>query len=101
MRSRLVVYRYKIILGFKNIFAYKCYFIDLLKGPWSKCIGDCWNASRSRTVVCIKNDGFAEESECDLDNKPITFEDCGIKDLKDCTAKWHYSEWSEVTENNK
>lgn len=65
-------------------------------GPWGLCWGDCFNASRSRTVVCIKNDGFAEESECDLKEKPATFEDCQPEDMKDCRPKWHYSDWSEV-----
>lgn len=50
----------------------------------------------SRTVICIRNDGFAEENECNLSIKPATFEDCKIEDLKDCRAKWHYSEWTEV-----
>ncbi|XP_070496473.1 thrombospondin type-1 domain-containing protein 4 isoform X2 [Chironomus tepperi] len=68
-------------------------------GPWSKCIGDCWNASRSRTVICIKNDGFAEENECNLNKKPPTFEDCKIEDLKECRAKWHYSEWTECSKS--
>lgn len=65
-------------------------------GPWSLCSGDCFNSSRSRTVVCIKNDGFAEESECDLKAKPVTFEDCQPEDMKDCKPKWHSSEWTEV-----
>lgn len=64
-------------------------------GPWSLCSGDCFNSSRSRTVVCIKNDGFAEESECDL-KKPATFEDCQPGEMKDCKPMWHYSEWAEV-----
>ncbi|CAG9799230.1 unnamed protein product [Chironomus riparius] len=68
-------------------------------GPWSKCIGDCWNASRSRTVICIKIDGFAEENECNLSTKPPTFEDCKIEELKDCRAKWHYSEWTECSKS--
>lgn len=65
-------------------------------GPWSLCSGDCFNASRSRTVVCIKDDGFAEESECDLKAKPTTFEDCKPEEMKDCKPKWHSSEWTEV-----
>jgi hypothetical protein len=65
-------------------------------GPWSSCQGDCFNASRSRTVVCIKEDGFAEESECDLKNKPATFEDCTQEEMKDCRPKWHHSDWTEV-----
>lgn len=65
-------------------------------GPWSLCSGDCFNSSRSRTVVCIHNDGFAEESECDLKAKPATFEDCKPGEMKDCKPKWHSSEWTEV-----
>lgn len=69
---------------------------DWFSGPWSLCSGDCFNASRSRTVVCIKNDGFAEESDCNLETKPSTFEDCKPEVMKDCKSKWHFSEWTEV-----
>lgn len=69
---------------------------DWFIGPWSLCFGDCFNASKSRTVVCIKNDGFAEESDCDLEAKPATFEDCKPEEMKDCKPKWHSSEWTEV-----
>ncbi|CRK93983.1 CLUMA_CG007508, isoform A [Clunio marinus] len=68
-------------------------------GPWSLCSGDCFNSSKSRTVVCIKHDGFAEESECDLKSKPATFEDCKPDEMKDCKPKWHLSEWSECNKN--
>jgi Thrombospondin type 1 domain len=86
-----------MIIVLKN-FSYYIFKI-FIKGPWSLCSGDCFNSSRSRTVVCIKNDGFAEESECDLKSKPSTFEDCSASDLKDCKPRWHYSEWSEVCKN--
>ena len=69
---------------------------DWFVGTWSLCSGDCFNASRSRTVVCIKNDGFAEESDCSLEDKPSTFEDCKPEMMKDCKPKWHSSEWTEV-----
>ncbi|KAG5675697.1 hypothetical protein PVAND_005581 [Polypedilum vanderplanki] len=70
---------------------------DWFIGPWSTCQGDCFNASRWRTVVCIKDDGFAEESECDLKSKPATFEDCTPDEMKDCKPKWHFSEWTECS----
>lgn len=60
------------------------------------CFGDCFNSSKSRTVICIKNEGFAEESECDISNKPLTFEDCKPEDMENCRPRWHISEWNEV-----
>lgn len=71
--------------------------IKINPGPWGPCEGDCFsNATKTRTVICIKNNGFAEESECDTKNKPSTFEDCKVEDMKDCRPKWHISEWTEV-----
>lgn len=46
--------------------------------------------------MCIKNDGFAPDNDCNEAERPITLESCKIETYKDCQPKWHYAEWTEV-----
>lgn len=46
--------------------------------------------------MCIKDYSFAEESECNIKEKPTTFEQCLPEELTECKPKWHFSEWTEV-----
>ncbi|KFB40988.1 AGAP010003-PA-like protein [Anopheles sinensis] len=74
-----------------------CEFGEWFTGPWTLCSGDCFNLTRSRTVLCIRNDHFAPESECDPDSRPKTIEPCDTESFDECKPRWHYSEWTECT----
>ncbi|XP_061511351.1 thrombospondin type-1 domain-containing protein 4 [Anopheles gambiae] len=74
-----------------------CEFGEWFAGPWTLCSGDCFNLTRSRTVLCIRNDHFAPESECDADLRPSSIEPCDTESFEECKPRWHFSEWSECT----
>ncbi|KXJ82683.1 hypothetical protein RP20_CCG012017 [Aedes albopictus] len=74
-----------------------CEYGEWFAGPWGLCSGDCFNLTRSRTVLCIRNDNFATDSECDDNERPISIENCDVETIDDCKPRWHYSEWSECT----
>ncbi|XP_053663428.1 thrombospondin type-1 domain-containing protein 4 [Anopheles marshallii] len=74
-----------------------CEFGEWFAGPWTLCSGDCFNLTRSRTVLCIRNDHFAPESECDADLRPKSIEPCDTESFEECKPRWHFSEWTECT----
>uniref|UniRef100_A0A182IQK8 Uncharacterized protein n=1 Tax=Anopheles atroparvus TaxID=41427 RepID=A0A182IQK8_ANOAO len=74
-----------------------CEFGEWFTGPWTLCSGDCFNLTRTRTVLCIRNDHFAPESECDPDGRPQSIEPCDTESFEECKPRWHYSEWTECT----
>lgn len=79
----------------------KCSTGDWFVGPWSECFGDCFNLMRSRSVLCIKDEQVVGDAMCDSATnatKPITIEKCEVDAVSYCKPKWHYSEWTEVTE---
>ncbi|XP_065091217.1 A disintegrin and metalloproteinase with thrombospondin motifs 7 isoform X1 [Ochlerotatus camptorhynchus] len=74
-----------------------CEYGEWFAGPWGLCSGDCFNLTRSRTVLCIRNDNFATDSECNDNERPVSMETCDTEAIDDCKPRWHYSEWSECT----
>lgn len=70
---------------------------EWFSGPWSPCSGDCFNLTRSRTVLCIKSQLITEDEECKADIKPQQLENCSHDEVEYCAPRWHYSEWSEVS----
>lgn len=72
-------------------------FLKRFVGPWSRCSGDCFNLTKGRAIVCIKNDAFADDNECNGDEKPLTLEKCRMDEIDYCRPKWHYSDWSECS----
>ncbi|XP_053673801.1 thrombospondin type-1 domain-containing protein 4 [Anopheles nili] len=74
-----------------------CEFGEWFAGPWTLCSGDCFNLTRSRTVLCIRNDHFAPESECDAEIRPKAIENCDSESFDECKPRWHFSEWTECT----
>ncbi|XP_058815718.1 A disintegrin and metalloproteinase with thrombospondin motifs 7-like isoform X1 [Topomyia yanbarensis] len=74
-----------------------CEYGEWFTGPWGLCSGDCFNLTKSRTVLCIRNDNFVADTECDESERPISIEPCDIETISDCKPRWHYSEWTECT----
>ncbi|XP_050084758.1 thrombospondin type-1 domain-containing protein 4-like [Anopheles aquasalis] len=74
-----------------------CEFGEWFTGPWTLCSGDCFNLTRSRSVLCIRNEHIAQVSECDATTRPISNEPCDSEAFEDCKPRWHYSEWTECT----
>jgi hypothetical protein len=66
------------------------------RGYLFQCSGDCFNLTRSRSVICIKGGAIVGDSGCDAEKRPESAEKCDISDYDDCKARWHYSEWNEV-----
>lgn len=60
-----------------------------------KCSGDCFNLTKGRSIVCIKNDGFAPDDNCNIDEKPPVLGKCRMEEVDFCRPKWHYAEWTE------
>uniref|UniRef100_A0A336LKH9 CSON007946 protein n=1 Tax=Culicoides sonorensis TaxID=179676 RepID=A0A336LKH9_CULSO len=75
----------------------KCAFGEWFVGPWSKCSGDCFNLTKGRSIVCIKDDGFAADEDCNEAEKPKSEEKCQMHEVDYCRPRWHYSEWSECS----
>lgn len=69
---------------------------EWFSGPWSPCSGDCFNLTRSRTILCIKSQLITEDEECKADIKPQQLQNCSHDEVQYCAPRWHYSEWSEV-----
>lgn len=66
-------------------------------GDWSECGKTCDGGIRTRTVLCIRKIGPAEEetledSHC-LTHRPIEQESCNNQS---CPPKWVTLDWSEV-----
>ncbi|XP_017099283.2 thrombospondin type-1 domain-containing protein 4 isoform X1 [Drosophila bipectinata] len=76
-----------------------CELGDWFAGPWSPCNGDCFDLTRSREVLCIKNLLITEPKECNKDLKPQSVEKCSHEEVEYCAARWHYAEWSECTKS--
>jgi len=73
----------------------KCAFGEWFTGPWSKCSGECFNLTKGRSIVCIKNDAFAPDEDCNGDEKPASVDKCQMKEVDYCKPKWHYAEWTD------
>lgn len=65
-------------------------------GPWSSCNGNCFNLTRSRSVLCIQQQLIVDDEECRPELRPQSFEKCSHEEVEYCSPRWHYSEWSEV-----
>ncbi|XP_032595100.2 thrombospondin type-1 domain-containing protein 4-like isoform X1 [Drosophila grimshawi] len=76
-----------------------CEMGEWFAGPWSPCNGDCFNLTRSRTVLCIKNQLITDDDECKLELRPQPLENCSHEENEYCAPRWHYSEWSECTKS--
>ncbi|KAH8410574.1 hypothetical protein KR009_003813 [Drosophila setifemur] len=76
-----------------------CEVGDWFSGPWSSCNGDCFDLTRSREVLCIKNQLITETKECAQGLKPQSMEKCSHEEVEYCAARWHYSHWSECTKS--
>lgn len=74
----------------------KCNNGEWFIGPWSECTGDCFDLSRSRSIICIKNGQIVADEECN-GTKTETIQPCEINDVSYCQPRWHYSEWTEVS----
>ncbi|KAG2466351.1 ATS6 metalloproteinase, partial [Polypterus senegalus] len=71
-------------------------------GDWTECSKTCDGGTRSRTVLCIRRIGPAEEetledSHC-LTHRPIEKEACNNQS---CPPQWVALDWSEYCVNNK
>lgn len=88
-----------------SIFCIKKYILDPIYlcfrwfiGDWSECGKTCDGGVRTRTVLCIRKIGPAEEetledSHC-LTHRPIEQESCNNQS---CPPQWVTLDWSEVT----
>ncbi|ALC39280.1 CG6232, partial [Drosophila busckii] len=76
-----------------------CELGDWFAGPWAPCNGDCFNLTRSRHILCIKNQLITEDEECKAELKPQATESCSHEEVEYCAPRWHYSEWSECTKS--
>ncbi|XP_053694412.1 thrombospondin type-1 domain-containing protein 4 [Sabethes cyaneus] len=76
-----------------------CEYGEWFTGPWGLCSGDCFNITKSRTVLCIRNDNFVPDADCDEAERPKSTEQCDIETISDCKPRWHYSEWTECTKS--
>lgn len=74
----------------------KCMNGDWFTGPWSPCTGDCFNLTKARFVYCIKDETIVNDRECEGD-KPEELAFCELTDVKECSPKWHTSEWTDCT----
>ncbi|KAL5282053.1 hypothetical protein ACFFRR_005363 [Megaselia abdita] len=64
---------------------------------WSNCIGDCFNLTKHRLVMCIQDNNVVADERCDIQEKPAILLQCKISDVNFCGPRWHYSEWSECS----
>lgn len=62
-----------------------------------QCSGDCFNLTKGRSIVCIKDDGFAPDEDCNVSEKPKSEEVCQMHEVDYCSPRWHYSEWSDCS----
>ncbi|XP_030240028.1 thrombospondin type-1 domain-containing protein 4 isoform X1 [Drosophila navojoa] len=76
-----------------------CELGEWFTGPWSPCSGDCFNLTRSRTVLCIRNQLITDDEECKAELRPQPLENCSHEEIEYCAPRWHYSEWSECTKS--
>ncbi|XP_059620455.1 thrombospondin type-1 domain-containing protein 4 isoform X2 [Phlebotomus argentipes] len=75
----------------------RCNFGDWFAGQWSECSGDCFNLTRSRQVLCIRDEAIIPDDNCDESLKPETWQTCSLSEVKECGPRWLYSEWTECT----
>lgn len=68
-------------------------------GDWSECAKTCDGGIRTRTVLCIRKIGPAEEETLEdahcLTHRPIEQESCNNQS---CPPKWVTLDWSEVSQ---
>ncbi|XP_055372103.1 thrombospondin type-1 domain-containing protein 4 isoform X1 [Condylostylus longicornis] len=67
--------------------------------PWSQCSGSCFNLTRNRQVICIRNQLIVEDDECILNEKPEQLQNCTFQDVDYCKPRWHYSSWTECSKS--
>ncbi|XP_055923558.1 thrombospondin type-1 domain-containing protein 4 isoform X2 [Eupeodes corollae] len=77
----------------------ECVMGEWFAGPWSNCTGSCFNLTKSRQVLCIQNQLIVDNEDCKAELKPESTQKCSLGDVEYCSAKWHYSEWSECTKS--
>jgi len=75
----------------------RCTSGDWFVGPWSHCSGDCFNLTKTRTILCVHQDTILNDDECKLSEKPVTQQTCALSEVKDCRPRWHFSEWTECS----
>lgn len=66
-------------------------------GPWSYCSGDCFNLTQTRLVYCIRKSQVVDDSDCKATVKPNISQYCSTTEIDDCKPRWHYSEWTNVS----
>lgn len=84
-----------------------CTRSEWLIGSWSKCSGDCFNLTQTRTVACVQHVAdsgshhivLASRSvACEqVEPRPLELRECSADDVSHCQPQWHYSAWSEVS----
>lgn len=74
----------------------KCMVGDWFTGPWSPCYGDCFNLTKARLVLCIRDETIVNGRECAGD-KPEESAVCDLAEVDECRPKWHTSEWTDCT----
>ncbi|XP_076027215.1 thrombospondin type-1 domain-containing protein 4 [Genypterus blacodes] len=63
-----------------------------IRSEWRSCSVPCGVGQRSREVVCVSNQGDAEEDEeCNMNLRPDTLQNC---DMGACARSWFTSLWS-------
>lgn len=70
-------------------------------GPWSHCSGDCFNLTQTRQVFCITKAQIVDDFECKATDKPNVSQYCSTNEIDDCKPRWHYSEWTNVSNIRK
>lgn len=80
-------------------FEKSCNRADWFTGPWSECTGSCFNLTKNRQIMCIQNNLITDNEDCNLSKKPRSSTNCSLNDVEYCKPRWHYSDWSEVSEN--
>ncbi|XP_071167899.1 thrombospondin type-1 domain-containing protein 4-like isoform X2 [Mytilus edulis] len=68
-------------------------------GPWLQCNSTCGEGTRSRQVLCLRENGntayeVIPNSYCDMDERPVEHEICKSSS---CPPEWFMTEWSQCS----
>ncbi|GAB0094710.1 thrombospondin type-1 domain-containing protein 4 [Sergentomyia squamirostris] len=74
-----------------------CQFGEWFAGPWSECTGDCFNLTRYRSILCIRDETIIPDEHCDETTRPDNRKSCNLSEMKECGPRWLYSEWTDCT----